>query len=448
MKNLDPRVEAFKILNKVEKGGYATRLISEYLKYLDDRDGGLLYDLVYGVLRNRIYIDKILEKYSDILLENMDIKVKNALRLGIYQYVIRETPDYASVDTSVNLVREKSKRSFVNAVLRSITRSSSGGLNPIPDKDVDYAEYLRIRYSQEKIFIKNMLEFFGKKTTERVCNYFNRPAHLFLRVNRKVISSEQLMKILMKYNYNIQAVKNFEDFLHSWGGSFGIFDTIEFKNGYFSAQDVSQGVGAIIMSKYAGSIIGDICSGVGGKASYISELIGRDKTIISIDRSPAKIKVLSKNLKRLGHKNIFPVCAYINDFNRQVFNTAILDVPCSNSGNFGRHPEARYRLSEERLKRMVAYQRELIITSLKSLKSDGILIYNTCSIIPSECHLLLKSLEYDGLIRVIDPMSDCFVKRIIDRANFIVNDYGIYIMPYSFEGVVSSGGFVGIIKSA
>ena len=119
------RLLAFDILLKVESGGYASDLLLTHSAALDSRDAGLASEIVFGVLRYRAQLDFLIEHYSG-RARKLDLEVRTALRMGIYQLrYLERVPPHAAVKESVELVKRARKTSaagFVNAVLRQVNR--------------------------------------------------------------------------------------------------------------------------------------------------------------------------------------------------------------------------------------------------------------------------------------------------------------------------------------
>jgi len=119
------RTLAFDILRRVESGAWASELLLAHSERLDARDAGLASEIVFGVLRYRAQIDYLIEHFSS-RRQKLDIEVRIALRMGIYQLrFLDRIPAHAAVADSVDLVQRAHKRSaagFVNAVLRRVNR--------------------------------------------------------------------------------------------------------------------------------------------------------------------------------------------------------------------------------------------------------------------------------------------------------------------------------------
>jgi 16S rRNA (cytosine967-C5)-methyltransferase len=122
------REAAFRILQRVARGGYATDLLRR--ESLDPRDAGLAEAIVLGCLRYQAQLDHLIAVFSGRPNAKLDEEIRIALRMGIYQLrYLDRIPAHAAVGDSVELVKQARKRSatgFVNAVLRKVHRDPAG----------------------------------------------------------------------------------------------------------------------------------------------------------------------------------------------------------------------------------------------------------------------------------------------------------------------------------
>src|SRR2546430_2105299 len=121
------RLSAFEILQRVEEGSaFASVLLATRAEELQPHDRGLCRELVMGVLRHRLWLDRLIAHYANRDQERLDVAVRIALRLGLYQLrFLSRVPPSAAVNESVKLVRVarlRSADSLVDAVLRRATR--------------------------------------------------------------------------------------------------------------------------------------------------------------------------------------------------------------------------------------------------------------------------------------------------------------------------------------
>src|SRR5688500_3255224 len=111
MKISPSRVAAIEILQRIENDrSFSSVLLPIYEENLSEPDRGLCHQLVLGVLRRQIYLDRLIEKFAGA--KKLDISVRISLRLGIYQLLyLDRVPSYSAINESVNLVQLAKKRS-------------------------------------------------------------------------------------------------------------------------------------------------------------------------------------------------------------------------------------------------------------------------------------------------------------------------------------------------
>ena len=118
---------ALKILYKIDKeNAYSNIALNEEIqknrKYLNEKDIGLISEIVYGVTTWKLTLDEIIKKYSKIRLRKISPWIINILRMGVYQIIfLDKIPKSAAVNESVNLSKRyghASSSNFTNAILR------------------------------------------------------------------------------------------------------------------------------------------------------------------------------------------------------------------------------------------------------------------------------------------------------------------------------------------
>ena len=98
-----------------------------------------------------------------------------------------------------------------------------------------------------------------------------------------------------------------------------------------------------------------------------------------MDLHEDRIETILKNLKRTGFEHVEVEQADLTQpvdeirKNHGLFDRILLDVPCSNSGVLRRRPDARWRWSERRMKKMVKTQRKILSNTFELLAKDGVL---------------------------------------------------------------------------
>src|SRR5688572_27397259 len=125
MKISPARVSAFEILKRIElENAFSSPLLASAETELSQLDRNLCHQLVLGVLRKQMYLDRLITSLAGT--KKIDLAVRIALRLGLYQLLfLDKIPDFSAVNESVNLVvraKKVSAKGFVNAVLRRAIR--------------------------------------------------------------------------------------------------------------------------------------------------------------------------------------------------------------------------------------------------------------------------------------------------------------------------------------
>jgi 16S rRNA (cytosine967-C5)-methyltransferase len=168
-----------------------------------------------------------------------------------------------------------------------------------------------------------------------------------------------------------------------------------------------QDPGATLVTRYAaiepGSTVADLCAAPGGKALELSRTAG---TVVAVDRSFARLTRMTGNLRRVESKNVFAVAADAREPALAPVDAVLIDVPCTGTGTFRRHPDARWRLKVSDLAVMGAMQRAIIRAAASVVRPGGLMIYSTCSLEPEENDAQVESFLAEHPEWVLEPPPD------------------------------------------
>src|SRR5205823_2489360 len=94
------RRAAFEILRRVEEeGAYSSALLARVDSDLNEKDRGLCHELVLGVLRRQLWLDRTIEYFASRRIDSLDLPVVIALRLALYQLrFLSRVPDSAAIN--------------------------------------------------------------------------------------------------------------------------------------------------------------------------------------------------------------------------------------------------------------------------------------------------------------------------------------------------------------
>lgn len=154
-------------------------------------------------------------------------------------------------------------------------------------------------------------------------------------------------------------------------------------NGLVELQDAASQAGAALAAPKPDETILDYCAGGGGKALAFASLTGGGARIVAHDVEPRRMADLPERAARAGaaiERLATPELTALEGACDLVF----VDAPCSGSGTWRRDPEAKWRLSRERLAFLLRSQREALDAAVEFVKPGGRLAYATCSILTEE----------------------------------------------------------------
>jgi len=133
----------------------------------------------------------------------------------------------------------------------------------------------------------------------------------------------------------------------------------------------------------------DLCAGAGGKTLALSAMLPEAR-IIAADISRDRLAAMEPRRRRAGRDRIEPLMLdprreweKLAAFEGQA-NVVLVDAPCSGSGTWRRNPETRWRLTPERLERLVAEQAGLLDIAKRLVRPGGVLVYAVCSLLREE----------------------------------------------------------------
>lgn len=399
--------------------------INLYAKKADNLP--LATKIVYGVLENKIYLDYMIRKLSNIRLKKINPQILVILEMGIYNIHFLEKKDYAVVNELVNLSKSVDKRSkgFVNAILRNFIRDEKE-IATIYERDDIKA--LSIRYSLPEDLTNYIYQNYGMDYTKKFLRYINSEQVISIRVNNLKTNKEDLKEKLEESGYKIEDGKISKNALRVLNPS-GLAESSEFKDGLFTIQQESSMKTIEVLDPKKGAKILDLCAAPGTKTSYIGEYIENDGEIIANDLLEQKLPLIKENIDRLGLKNIelrsFDA-TILQDKYIDAFDYVLVDAPCSGLGVMGRKAEIRYNRSIEDIKTLAKLQRDILANAVKYLKNGGKILYSTCTI---------GSIENKANFKYLRAMNDLELipidgKDYIEYVNFEDETDGFFISKF------------------
>ena len=384
-------IAVYVLIDIIEQQSYNNLTLKKALndnKELSSQDRAFITELVNGTLRNIIFIDYIINSFSNTKTKKMKPLILNILRISVYQIKFMEKiPVSAVCNEAVNFAKKKKFNGlsgFVNGVLRNIARNVDN-IN-LPDEKNNPVDFLATKYSYEKFVIEKWIKQFGYEKTKDICKANILAPKISICVNTNKTNKNELKNMLLKEGMNVEEGKISNNSLYI-SKTKNIADSSSFKKGLFHIMDESSMLAIEILEPKENETILDICSAPGGKSFYCSYITNDKAKIFSRDVHIHKIELMKNTKNRLNIKNITLQLKDATKFyqeDEEIADKLIVDVPCSGFGIVRKKPDIKYNKTEEDIKELVNIQREILKASYKYVKKGGILLYSTCTLFDEE----------------------------------------------------------------
>ena len=355
-------------------------------------------EIALGVCRRHLY----LEYFIKTLTKRMPaLEVKIVLEMGLFQMFFMDVPDYAAINSSVELARSANlgngAASLVNAVLRAARKAGAPKLPPQRVRRVS------IENSVPEWIVRRWFDIYGGDEAEAMARAtLERPTE-WLRVNLQKASAPVIVQRLGIPGASI-LYDRFVELPHDAGVK-AILASPEFVEGKISFQNPSAYEVVKLLDAKPGMSVWDACAAPGGKTALLAEM-DPSLDILATDSSEHRLEKMKDLMDRLGLTNVKidcvdalapslsslvsrlssleqPLSSLVSRLSSK-FDRILLDVPCSNMGVVARRPESVYRLTQESLKELAGLQLRILESAARFLKPGGRLVYATCSPDPME----------------------------------------------------------------
>jgi len=346
---------------------------------------------VSGVVRFRLYLDWVLAHF---VKEGVSKEIRYLLWMSLYQaffmqkgvhHVVNETVDYVK--------REKGQgtANFVNAVIRRSIRERETLTLPS-----DPLRRMSIEYSFPHWLVKRWHLRFDTDSLKELLILLNRSPEFALRIDLRRTTRERVAEKLTEAGVTTRAGKFLKSALYI--DRIGpILDSDLFAQRLIRVQDETSQMAGLAAAASAGrGILLDACAGQGTKTDQIVEE-APEARVVAMDLDGKKLRsIRHTSLLISGDVARIP-------FKTAVFDSILLDAPCSSLGIIRKHPEIRWRRSEKDVANYGNLQRGMIRSLWKNLKTGGTLVYSVCSFEPEETVEVIEELKKEGLFVAENP---------------------------------------------
>ena len=359
-------------------------------------------EVALGVCRRHLYLQYFIKS----LVKKMpSVEACTILEMGLFQMFFMDVPDYAAIDSCVELAKSANLGEgtvrLTNAVLRSARRA---GMPELPSQRV---RRVSIENSIPEWLVRRWFDVYGGDRAESIArSTLERPVE-WIRVNLQKTSAPVLAEKIGVTGASILYDRFIE--IPRDVGVKVLLALPEFLAGMFSFQNPSAYDVVKLLDAKPGMKVWDACAAPGGKTALLAEM---DPTldIHASDPSEFRLEKMQDLISRLGLTNV--KLSHIDVLNaadtvvEETFDRILLDVPCSNMGVIARRPESVYRLTPESIAELSKLQYEILERAAEKLKPEGRLVYATCSPDPAETTQVINRFvkAHPEFVKVGDPM--------------------------------------------
>jgi 16S rRNA (cytosine967-C5)-methyltransferase len=164
----------------------------------------------------------------------------------------------------------------------------------------------------------------------------------------------------------------------------------EWDRGEIEVQDAGSQLVALAAGVERGHHVVDLCAGGGGKTLALAAAMANHGSILACDVDRGRLSRLAPRAERAG---VTIADTRLLDPGKEEGQLAdqtaradvvLVDAPCSGTGTWRRNPEARWRLTPDRLDRFTATQARLLAIAADLVRPGGALVHVVCSLLDAE----------------------------------------------------------------
>lgn len=379
---MNPRLAAARALTGVMAG--KTSLASSLpiqLERVSERDRGLVQELAFGTARWQPRLSILALELLSKPFRKADLDVEALLLVGLYQLLYTRIPAHAAIAETVGCATALKKpwaKGLLNAVLRRAQREAET-LLPVLEKDP-------VVLTAHPRWLQKSLKAFWPDHWLDICVANNSHPPFTLRVNQLQVSRDAYLTQLADNGMDAHATPFSPDGI-TLATPCDVNALPGFADGAVSVQDEAAQLAAGLLMLEPGQRVLDACCAPGGKTCHILESEAQLGEVVAIDLEPQRLERVKANLERLkltATLRAGDARALDEWWDGQPFQRILLDAPCSATGVIRRHPDIKLTRQADDIIALAQLQGELLDAMWATLADNGILLYATCSTLPTE----------------------------------------------------------------
>ncbi|ANI57592.1 MULTISPECIES: 16S rRNA (cytosine(967)-C(5))-methyltransferase RsmB [Pseudomonas] len=379
---MNPRLAAAKALAAVLNGKASLNSsLPTQMDKVEDRDRGFTQDLAFGTARWQPRLSALAAKLLQKPFKAADADVEALLLVGLYQLLYTRVPAHAAIGETVGCADKLKKpwaKALLNAVLRRAQRENEALLAELERDPVVRTAHPR--------WLQKSLKAFWPEQWEAICAANNAHPPMILRVNRRHHTRDAYLGLLSDAGVAAKPCIYSRDGI-ILDAAADVRSLPGFAEGWISVQDEAAQLAADLLDLAPGQRVLDACCAPGGKTCHILEAEPKLAGVVAVDLEAKRLVRVRENLARLGLSAEL-IAADGRDtatwWDGKPFQRILLDAPCSATGVIRRHPDIKLTRQPDDIAALAVLQGELLDAMWITLEVGGILLYATCSTLPTE----------------------------------------------------------------
>ena len=347
------------------------------------------------------HLESIDSKVLIYLKKKTNISVLNIFRIVIAEIALNEAPNYALVNSAVDLARISFKTKYFLNLINAVSRTL-------------VAKHQEIEFEFKGNLESTLKSYLVKNYSEAIADNIENIYTLNSTIDITIINLEEIkfwkkkLEAIILPTGSLRIKKNVK--LKNLDG---------FKEGKWWVQDISSSIPVKLLGDLKQKEVLDLFSAPGGKAM---QLIALGANVTCVDKSLIRIKLLKQNLARMKMKSEIIQTDFYSLKTKKKFDVVLIDAPCSSTGTIRKNKEIQYLFPEKRLNNLIQIQKDSLNIAKKFVKDDGLILYCNCSLFFSEGEYQMTDFlekNRDWCIEKISNKNKNLEKEWLDKFGFL-----------------------------
>ncbi len=386
-----------------------TKTLAEHTE-LVGAERAFLIRVFHGTLERQQTIDWILMRKTGRAVQKQKPKIRNVLRMAVYQILFMDVPNSAACNEAVKITKNRNMNGLsgmVNGVLRGIARdveadgSTEAYLEQLAE-GMNTTDRLSFLYAMPTWLILYWRSLYDDATVEKMLKSFLEESKTVIRLREDDRSGEKAMEALLSEGTELTETE-YAPNARRMTKAGRLDGSAAFAKGLFAIQDESSILVGNLIPLKAGDTVLDLCAAPGGKTCHIAERLQAlgGGTVLARDVSDKKLEAIQENASRLGLSNLrLKVwdAERVDPTMKGAADVVLADLPCSGIGVIGRKPDIKWKTELDDISALAEIQKRILRASADYVKKGGYLVFSTCTITKEENmggYEELRSLGFD-----------------------------------------------------